>query len=119
MGTGGYLKQRNAGVTLVGVQPDSPYHGLEGLKHLATTSQPPALYDAAVPDVVAEIPTEQADGTRRWLARSAGLLVGWSAGAAIAAAIEIARREPDAYVVAVGCDTGARYLSEPHRWEGA
>ncbi len=48
-----------------------------------------------------------------------GYLVGWSAGAAIAAAIEIVRREPDAYVVAVGCDTGARYLSEPHRWEGA
>ncbi len=45
--------------------------------------------------------------------------MGWSAGAAIAAAIEIVRREPDAYVVAVGCDTGARYLSEPHRWEGA
>jgi cysteine synthase B len=119
MGTGGYLRERNPGVTLVGVQPDSPYHGLEGLKHLATTSQPPALYDPALPDVVAEIPTEQADRHARWLARSAGLLVGWSAGAAIAAAIEIVRREPDACVVAVGCDTGARYLSEPHRWEGA
>ena len=119
MGTGGYLKERNAGVVLVGVQPDSPYHGLEGLKHLPTTSQPPALYDPALPDVVAEIPTERADRHARWLARSAGLLVGWSAGAAIAAATEIVRREPDAYVVAVGCDTGARYLSEPHRWEGA
>jgi cysteine synthase B len=119
MGTGGYLKERNAGITLVGVQPDSPYHGLEGLKHLATTSEPPALYDPAVPDVVAEIPTEQADRHARWLARSEGYLVGWSAGAAIAAAIDIVRREPEAYVVAVGCDTGSRYLSEPHRWEGA
>ena len=116
MGTGGYLKERNAAITLVGVQPDSPYHGLEGLKHLATTSQPPALYDPDVPDVVAEIATETADRSARWLARSAGYLVGWSAGAAVAAAMDIVRREPDAYVVVVGCDTGSRYLSEPHRW---
>jgi cysteine synthase len=45
--------------------------------------------------------------------------VGWSAGAAVAAAIDILRREPAAHVVVVGCDTGARYLSEPHRWQGA
>jgi cysteine synthase B len=118
MGTGGYLKERNPAISLVGVQPDSPYHGLEGLKHLATTSEPPALYDRRVPDVVAEIPTERADHHARWLARSAGYLVGWSAGAAVAAAIDIVRRDPTACVVAVGCDTGARYLSEPHRWEG-
>ncbi len=71
-----------------------------GLKHLATTSEPPALYDPGLPDVVAEIPTERADRHARWLARSAGYLVGWSAGAAVAAAIEIVRREPAAYVVA-------------------
>jgi S-sulfo-L-cysteine synthase (O-acetyl-L-serine-dependent) len=118
MGTGGYLKERNAAITLVGVQPDSPFHGLEGLKHLATTAQPPALYDPEVPDVLAEIATEIADRTARWLARSAGYLVGWSAGAAVAAALEIVRREPHAHVVAVGCDTGSRYLSEPHRWAG-
>jgi cysteine synthase B len=118
MGTGGYLKERNAGITLVGIQPDSPYHGLEGLKHLATTSQPPALYDPRVPDVVAEIPTERADAHARWLARSAGYLVGWSAGAAVAAAVDIVRGDRAACVVAVGCDTGARYLSEPHRWKG-
>jgi cysteine synthase B len=118
MGTGGFLKERNPAVTLVGVQPDSPYHGLEGLKHLASTSEPPALFDPGVPDVIAEIPTELADRSARWLARSSGLLVGWSAGAAAAAAIDILRREPDAHVVAIGCDTGARYLSEPHRWAG-
>jgi cysteine synthase B len=119
MGTGGYLKERNPAVVLVGVQPDSPYHGLEGLKHLATTSEPPALYDAALPDLVAEIATETADRHARWLARETGLLVGWSAGAAVSAAMDFARREPDACVVAIGCDTGARYLSDPHRWEGA
>ncbi len=119
MGTGGYLKERNPSIRLVGVQPDSPYHGLEGLKHLATTPNPPALYDSTVPDEVAEIPTVRAVEAARRLARESGLLVGWSAGAALAAASDILRREPDAAVVVIGCDTGARYLSEPHRWSGA
>jgi S-sulfo-L-cysteine synthase (O-acetyl-L-serine-dependent) len=116
MGTGGFLREKKPGVTLVGVQPDSPFHGLEGLKHLATTPHPPALYDPAIPDVVAEIPTETADRTARWLAREAGYLVGWSAGAAVAAALNIVRQDPGAMAVVIGCDTGARYLSDPHRW---
>jgi S-sulfo-L-cysteine synthase (O-acetyl-L-serine-dependent) len=116
MGTGGYLKEKNPSVTLVGVQPDGPFHGLEGLKHLRTTSSPPALYDPSVPDQIAEVSTETADATARRLARQ-GHLVGWSAGAAVAAALGILEREPDAYVVVIGCDTGSRYLSEPHRWE--
>jgi cysteine synthase B len=116
MGTGGFLKQMNPRIQLIGVQPDSPFHGLEGLKHLATTTHVPALYDPRVPDVVAEIATETADRTARELARRSGLLVGWSAGAAVAAALGILRREPDAHVVAIGCDTGVRYLSDPHRW---
>ena len=45
MGTGGFLREKNPGIRLVGVQPDSPLHGLEGLKHLATTPHQPALYD--------------------------------------------------------------------------
>jgi S-sulfo-L-cysteine synthase (O-acetyl-L-serine-dependent) len=117
MGTGGFLKQANAQIRLVGVQPDSPYHGLEGLKHLATTTHVPALYDPGVPDVVAEIATETADRTARQLARQSGYLVGWSAGAAVAAGLDILREEPDAYVVVIGCDTGVRYLSDPHRWQ--
>jgi cysteine synthase B len=118
MGTGGFLKEKNPDIRLIGVQPDAPFHGLEGLKHLATTPYPPAMYDPAVRDVVAEIPTETADRTARWLAREAGYLVGWSAGAAVAAALEIARREPEAFVATIACDTGARYLSDPHRWSG-
>jgi S-sulfo-L-cysteine synthase (O-acetyl-L-serine-dependent) len=116
MGTGGFLKEQNPAVSLIGVQPDSPYHGLEGLKHLATTPNPPALYDPGVPDRVAEIATEAAEGVARELARKTGYLVGWSAGAALAAALEIVRDEPDSTVVVIGCDTGSRYLSEPHRW---
>ncbi|MBA3345477.1 MAG: cysteine synthase family protein [Gemmatimonadales bacterium] len=117
MGTGSYLKEKNPAIQLVGVQPDSPLHGLEGLKHLATTRNPPALYDPDLPDLVAEIPTETADRTARRLAREAGILVGWSAGAAVAAALDLLRLEPEAAVVVIGCDTGTRYLSEPHRWE--
>ena len=118
MGTGRFLKEKKPGIRLIGVQPDSPFHGLEGLKHLTTAPHPPALYDPSVPDVVAEIATETADRTARWLAREAGYLVGWSAGAAVAAALDIVRDEPDAFVVVIGCDTGARYLSDPHRWSG-
>jgi S-sulfo-L-cysteine synthase (O-acetyl-L-serine-dependent) len=118
MGTGRFLKEKNPAIRLVGVQPDSPFHGLEGLKHLTTTPHPPALYDPSVPDLVAEIATETADRTARWLAREAGYLVGWSAGAAVAAALDIVQEDPDAFVVAIGCDTGARYLSDPHRWSG-
>jgi S-sulfo-L-cysteine synthase (O-acetyl-L-serine-dependent) len=118
MGTGGYLKEKNRSVSLVGVQPDGPFHGLEGLKHLRTTSAPPALYDPTVPDQVVEVSTEKADATARRLARH-GYLVGWSAGAAVAAALGILEEEPEAYVVVIGCDTGGRYLSEPHRWEAS
>ena len=118
MGTGGFLKEKKPGVRLIGVQPDSPLHGLEGLKHLATTPHLPALYDPSVPDLVVEVPTETADRTARGLARDTGYLVGWSAGAAVAAALDIVREDPEACVVVIGCDTGSRYLSDPHRWAG-
>ena len=63
-----------------------------------------------------EVPTETADRTARGLARDTGYLVGWSAGAAVAAALNIVRENPEACVVVIGCDTGSRYLSDPHRW---
>jgi S-sulfo-L-cysteine synthase (O-acetyl-L-serine-dependent) len=116
MGTGGFLKEKKPSVQLIGVQPDSPLHGLEGLKHLSTTPHPPALYDPSLPDEVVEISTELADRTARRLARETGYLVGWSAGAAVAAGLKIVRQEPEACVVVIACDTGARYLSDPHRW---
>jgi cysteine synthase B len=118
MGTGRFLREKRPAIRLVGVQPDSPFHGLEGLKHLTTAPHPPALYDPSLPDVVAEVATETADRTARWLAREAGYLVGWSAGAAVAVALDVVQAEPDAVVVVIGCDTGARYLSDPHRWSG-
>ena len=67
--------------------------------------------------MVAEIPTETADRTARWLARERGILVGLvGRGGDRRGDRHRCRREPDAQVVVIGCDTGARYLSEPHRW---
>ena len=98
------------------MQPDSPLHGLEGLSTWRRQPIRPRCTIPDLPDAVAEVPTETADRTARWLARDAGYLVGWSAGAAVAAALDIVREEPDACVVVIGCDTGARYLSDLHRW---
>lgn len=118
MGTGSYLKSQRAGVRIVGVGPDSPMHGLEGLKHLPSTPHVPAIFDPRLPDELIEVATEDADHVSRELARTEGMLVGWSAGAALWAARAIARREPGSVVVVIGCDTGSRYLSEPARWGG-
>ena len=118
MGTGSYLKSQRAGVRIVGVGPDSPMHGLEGLKHLPSTPHVPAIFDPRLPDELIEVATEDADHVSRELARTEGMLVGWSAGAAVWAARAIARREPGSVVVVIGCDTGSRYLSEPARWGG-
>ena len=65
MGTGGFLKERNPDVQLVGVQPDSPFMAWKGSKHLGTTPHLPALYDPALPDTVVEVATEVADRTAR------------------------------------------------------
>jgi S-sulfo-L-cysteine synthase (O-acetyl-L-serine-dependent) len=114
MGTGRRLKELNAAVELVAVQPDGPFHGLEGLKHLAT-AMVPGIYDPAVPDRTEFVATEDADAAVRRLARDAGLLVGWSTGAALVAA---ERLPADAVVVVIAPDAGTRYLSEARRLAG-
>src|SRR5438132_3143048 len=85
MGTGRRLKELNAGIELVAVQPDGPFHGLEGLKHLATAIVP-GIYDPGLPDRTEFVKTEEAEDAVRRLAREAGLFGGWSTGAAIVAA---------------------------------
>lgn len=119
MGTGRYLRAHVPGVTLISVQPESPLHGLEGLKHMASAIVP-GIYDASLADYAAEVSTEAAHEQTRRLAREEGLLVGVSSGANIAAALEraaAARTTRDHVVmVVVLCDAGDRYLSE-HFWD--
>jgi len=119
VGTGRRLKQLNPRIELVAVQPDGPFHGLEGLKHLETAIVP-GIYDPALPDRMEFVATEEADGAVRRLAREAGLFVGWSTGAALVAAERVlTARPPDRpTVVVVAPDSGLRYLSERARLAG-
>jgi cysteine synthase B len=115
MGTGRRLKEYNPHVRLIAVQPDSPFHGLEGLKHLQT-AMVPGIYDPTVPDEVAEVSTEQAHAMARRLAREEGLFVGISAAAAVCAALQVAERLSGGVVVAIAPDGGSRYITDP-LWE--
>ncbi|HYL21044.1 MAG TPA: PLP-dependent cysteine synthase family protein [Gemmatimonadales bacterium] len=117
MGAGRRLKELKADIELVAVQPDGPFHGLEGLKHLATAIVP-GLYDPELADRTEFVATEDAEEAVRRLAQEAGLLVGWSTGAALVAAERVLCDRPTvrpshAVVVVVAPDSGARYLSEP------
>ena len=122
MGAGRRLKELKAGIELVAVQPDGPFHGLEGLKHLATAIVP-GIYDPALADRTEFVATEDAEDAVRRLAREAGLLAGWSTGAAVVAAERVLSDRPtvrpsDVVVVVVAPDSGARYLSDPRRLAG-
>jgi S-sulfo-L-cysteine synthase (O-acetyl-L-serine-dependent) len=96
----------------VAVQPESPLHGLEGLKHMATAITP-GIYDWSLVTQTLEVATEDALLMTGKLARKQGLLVGPSSGANVFAALKVASslREP-AVVVTVLCDGGERYFSE-------
>jgi cysteine synthase B len=118
MGTGRFLKSKRPDITLVEVQPDSPFHGLEGLKHMESAIVPP-IYDDALADVRVGAPTEPAYDWVRKLAREEGILVGPSSGASVWAALQVAKTLDDGVVVAMTCDSGMRYLSETHLWTDA
>jgi cysteine synthase B len=110
IGAGRRLREYNASIRLISVQPDSPLHGLEGLKHMATAIVP-GIYDPSVADEDLSVSTEEAFELTRQLART-GLFVGISSGANLAGALQIARRSPNAVIVVVFCDGGEKYLSE-------
>jgi len=116
MGTGRRLKELNPVIELVAVQPDGPFHGLEGLKHLATAIVP-GIYDPALPTRTEFVATEDAEEAVRRLAKEAGVFVGWSSGAAIVAAQRL-RVPSTAVVVVIAPDSGDRYLSEQGRLAG-
>ena len=116
VGTSRRLKELKPEVRCIALQPDSAFHGLEGLKHMASAIVP-AIYDPALADEQLGIATEEAYALVRRLAREEGLLVGISSGAALAGALRAARAAPaGAVVVTVFPDAADKYLSETF-WE--
>jgi cysteine synthase B len=116
IGTARRLREWRASVQLVSVQPESALHGLEGLKHMASSIVPP-IYDPGVADRDERVSTEEAHALVRRLARHEGLLVGPSSGAALAACLRLTEDIDRAVIVTVFPDRGDRYLSE-HFWIG-
>ena len=119
MGTARRLKEMNPLLQAISVQPDSPFHGLEGLKHMGT-SIVPAIYNPHLANRTVEVETEAAYEMARRLAREEGLLVGISAAAAVEVCVRIAREEAEAgrraVIVTVLPDAADKYLSERF-WE--
>ena len=116
MGTGRYLKSVKPGTILIAMQPDSPFNGLEGLKHMETAIVPP-IYDPNLADENVECRTEDAYAMVKRLAHEEGLLVGISAGGNVHTALQVAKNAPQgSVIVTVLCDGADRYLSERF-WE--
>lgn len=114
VGTARRLKELKPAIKAISVQPDSAFHGLEGLKHMPTALVP-RIYDPSLADAMLEINTEAAYAMVKRMARTAGVLLGISGGAALAAAEKLAQEAPSsepAVIVAVLPDSGDRYLSE-------
>ena len=111
IGTSRRLKELNPEIKAISFQPDSPFHGLEGLKHMETAIVP-GIYDPALADENLEISTEAAHHYARQLGRREGLLVGISAGAALACALKVAQTIESGVIVTVFPDGGDKYLSE-------
>ena len=114
MGTSRRLKELNPNVRCVSLQPDSPFHGIEGAKHMATAIVP-KIYDAQLADEDLGIATEDAYKMAIRLAREEGLLVGISAAAAVVGCLKVAERRKkgeQAVIVTILCDSGDKYLSE-------
>jgi cysteine synthase B len=110
------LREYNRDIRLVSVQPDSPFHGLEGLKHMETAIVP-GIYDPTLADEEVQAATEASYAMVRRLGREEGLLVGISSGAAALACLEVASRAPRGSVIVTVFPDGAdKYLSERF-WE--
>jgi cysteine synthase B len=111
MGTGRRLREEVPSVKLISFQPDSPLHGLEGLKHMETAIVP-GIYDPGLADEDMRVSTEDAYTMVRRLAREEGLLVGISGGAALAAALTVGKSVHNAVIVTVFPDSADKYMSE-------
>ena len=106
-----HAQEHGRSITLVSVQPDSPLHGLEGLKHMETAIVP-GIYDATLADQDLRIGTERSYEMVRQLAADEGLLVGPSSGAALAASLVVAQQLREGVLVTIFCDGGEKYLTQ-------
>lgn len=110
MGTGRRLKEFNSDIQVIAVEPATPLHGLEGLKHMATSIVPGIYHEEELDDKVS-VPTEEAYDMAKGLAREEGLFVGHSSGAAMWGALEVAKRIKEGVIVTIFPDNGDKYLS--------
>src|SRR5438046_638973 len=116
IGVGRRLRKFNPAIKLISFQPDSPFHGLEGLKHMASAIVP-GIYDPSLADKDLRIDTERAYRMVRRLARAEGLLAGISSGAAGAAMLDVAKELDRGVIVTIFPDGAEKYLNEPY-WDG-
>lgn len=114
IGVGRRLREHRRDIRLISVQPDSPMHGIEGLKHMETAIRP-GIYDPSLADEDIRVSTERAYALTRRLAQE-GLLVGVSSGAALGASLDLAARIREGVIVMIFPDSGTRYLTE-HFWD--
>ncbi len=117
VGTARRLKEYNPKIEVVEVQPDSAFHGLEGMKHMASALVP-GIYDPSLADSKLSVSTEDAQAMTRALAHLEGILAGPSGGAGVLAALRVARTLEEGVVVTVLPDGGNRYLSDSFWDEG-
>jgi S-sulfo-L-cysteine synthase (O-acetyl-L-serine-dependent) len=115
MGTTRRLREHTRKIACVAAEPAEALHGLEGLKHMAS-SIIPAIYDAKLPDEIMPVPTESGWDMADRISRDEGLHVGHSTGANVWAAAELAKRVKEGCIVTIACDRGDRYFA-PMRWE--
>jgi cysteine synthase B len=111
VGVGRRLRKFNPAIKLISFQPDSPFHGLEGLKHMASAIVP-AIYDPTLADEDLRVDTEDAYRMVRRLAREEGMLAGISSGAAMCATLQVAKKIDRGVVVTVFPDGAEKYLTE-------
>jgi len=116
VGTGRYLRDQLPNVKIISFQPDAPFHGLEGLKHMPSAIKP-GIYDESLAGSNFEVQTEAAHEMVKKLAREEGLFVGISSGAAAVAALKVASELDEGVVVTVFPDAGYKYLSDKSLWE--
>ena len=117
VGTASRLKEYNPDIEVISFEPDTPFHGLEGMKHMESAIVPP-IYDLTVADENRRAVTEEAYEMVKRVARKEGVLIGISSGAAVATALQVAREIEHGVVVTILCDSADKYLSESFWEEG-